>query len=136
VRKLPKIGIQHSSANIRTELQTKAKFCKYFAKSLPKYARISHNSPILRSVCTQFRNISLSFHPIRQYFAHFSHRKLAKIVHTKNYLSLRTCACANKHYFPIQQTGEKTVQISIRQHKTLELAQDKNYLVSCGKFNR
>lgn len=37
--------------------------------------------------------------------------------------------------FVLQKNSEKTAQISVRQNRVLELAEDKNYLVSCSKFD-
>lgn len=37
------------------------------------------------------------------------------------------------HRFRFQQTEERSVQLAVRVHKTLELADDKFYVITCGK---
>lgn len=35
--------------------------------------------------------------------------------------------------FSLQKTEERSVPIAVRIHKTLELADDKSYVITCGK---
>lgn len=39
----------------------------------------------------------------------------------------------NRFYYFQQRTEERSVQIAVRIHKTLELADDKFYVITCGR---
>lgn len=45
-----------------------------------------------------------------------------------------TSSPSNRHPFHLfQKTEERSIQLAVRVHKTLELADDKFYVITCGK---